>query len=200
MLDQIDSSGIITFQGKLIQDFHASQPGAAGPAADLWAALEANAIANFTLWHLEDEARRKDVKDSYIASIKRKIDGQNQMRNDFIENIDSEIIKHLPRLTEKQEVELPVNSETPGSIIDRLCIGSLKIYHMREQLSRQDVEEAHIQSCRQKLHVLQLQKKDLGQALDILLDELKEMKKQLKVYRQFKMYNDPELNPMLYEK
>lgn len=106
-------------------------------------------------------------------------------------------------MLEKQNLNnasLPMNSETPGSIIDRMSILSLKIYHMEEQTKREDVDIEHIQRCQAKLIILKDQEQDLKNCLEILLDEIFSGKKKLKVYHQFKMYNDPMLNPQVYKK
>lgn len=93
-----------------------------------------------------------------------------------------------------------MNSETPGSIIDRLSINMLKIYHMKEQTQRTDASQKHIESCRQKLNILEIQKGDLSVCLTELMNDLLKGTKYFKVYRQMKMYNDPNLNPVLYGK
>lgn len=152
---------------------------------------------NFRLWHIEDEARRTDVDDSYIATQKRTIDGWNQERNDSIEKIDEAFINQWPWIAD--ESELPLNTETPGATFDRLSIASLKIFHMREQAERENVSAEHVDNCHRKLRTLTQQRDDLGYALTCLLEDLHDKKKRLKLYRQFKMYNDPELNPSVYE-
>ena len=152
---------------------------------------------NYSLWHEEDEARRDDVDDSVIANVKRNIDRFNQKRNDSIELLDTHILnllKHYPGYDETK----PLNSETPGSIIDRISIISLKIYHMDEQTQRTDVSEDHRAVCRQKLARLQEQKHDLSICFTDLIKDYMSGKKTMKVYFQFKMYNDPDLNPAVY--
>lgn len=151
---------------------------------------------NYEIWHEEDKARRKDSPDLVIANIKRKIDRLNQKRNDYIERIDAEAIKKF-RIYLKQTSEL--HSETIGSIIDKLSILSLRIYHMKEETLRRDVGKDHIKKCKDKLKILRIQKKDLSNCLKKLIDDIKAGKKKIKVYRQFKMYNDPNLNPELYK-
>jgi len=152
---------------------------------------------NFRLWHIEDEARRRDVSDAYIAEQKRKIDGLNQARNDQIEKIDEWLIQSWPWITGLEDV--PMNSETPGSIVDRLSIASLKFFHMNEELVRQGADPEHIRRCESKIEVMIAQRRDLACALDELLTDLRDRKKCMRVYRQFKMYNDPSLNPSLYQ-
>lgn len=80
--------------------------------------------------------------------------------------------------------------ETAGSLIDKLSINELKIYHMKEQQCRDDVREAFKEECAERLKILQLQKKDLAQELQELLDDVAQGKRKLKVYRQMKMYNE----------
>ncbi len=155
--------------------------------------------ANYNLWHLEDLARDPDANDSTIANVKRKIDKENQLRNDRIENLDILIDNFLKRnkIIPKTEIS---NSETPGSIVDRLTILSLKIYHMKQQTERDDVDENHIITCKNKLKILHLQRDDLIGALKILINEILSGEKKHKIYYQFKMYNNPALNPILYKK
>ncbi len=153
---------------------------------------------NFQLWHEEDIARMRNIADSKIAEVKRAIDGFNQSRNDSIQEWDSKMVYLLDKSGIKPTLDVPMNSETPGSIADRISIMSLKIFHMAEQLNRTDVDEQHIKSCQTKLHTLQQQQQDLGECLDQLQIEFFNGTKRLKVYFQHKMYNDPTLNPALY--
>lgn len=152
---------------------------------------------NYSLWHEEDKARRTDVDDGMIAQVKRNIDKFNQQRNDFIERLDEAILAWLePRCNFGAAV--PINSESPGSIVDRICIMSLKVHHMREDTLREDIDEAHRSRSLHKLAVLTEQRADLEQALNRLLDDYLAGERRMKIYRQFKMYNDPTLNPELY--
>ncbi len=155
--------------------------------------------ANYNLWHLEDLARDPKANDTIIANVKRKIDKENQLRNDRIENFDILFDNYLKENNIISKTEIS-NSETPGSIIDRLSILSLKIYHMYEQTLRKDVDEHHINSCQEKLKILYLQRNDLAKALTILVKEILNGEKKHKIYYQFKMYNNPALNPVLYKK
>lgn len=152
---------------------------------------------NYSLWHEEDKARRTDVDDGLIALVKRNIDRFNQQRNDLIERLDESI---LAWLVEKCDMgaDMPINSESPGSIVDRISIMSLKIYHMLEDTLRDDIDDEHRQKSLHKLSVLREQRADLECALHILLDDYLSGRKKMKIYRQFKMYNDPSLNPELY--
>ncbi len=155
---------------------------------------------NFELWHQEDMARDPDVSDSKIASVKRAIDVLNQRRNDLIERMDQFLVNILFTGNVKNDAEAEMNSETPGSMIDRLSINALKIYHMDEEILREEVTAEHRNKCAGKLSVLQEQRKDLEQCLSKLFADLSSGEKRLKVYRQMKMYNDESLNPVLYRK
>ena len=153
---------------------------------------------NFQLWHEEDIARSRDVSDAKIAEVKRNIDRFNQQRNDHIEKVDDWITGWLIAHDRVLEESLPMNSETPGSVIDRMSIMSLRIYHLVEQTERDDVDAEHIESVRKKLTRCHEQLNDLASCLTQLLEDIAEGRKQHKTYRQFKMYNDPTLNPYLY--
>ncbi len=155
---------------------------------------------NFELWHQEDMARDPDAPDSKIAAVKRAIDVLNQRRNDMIEQMDQYLLDALQSKNIKYTADAEMNSETPGSIIDRLSINTLKIYHMDEEIQRLDVTDEHRKKCSGKLSVLQDQRNDLKKSLETLLADLSSGKKRLKVYQQMKMYNDENLNPVLYQK
>ncbi|MBF0288045.1 MAG: DUF4254 domain-containing protein [SAR324 cluster bacterium] len=154
---------------------------------------------NFELWHQEDLARDKTASAHDIAKVKRAIDGFNQQRQDMIEKLDECIISYLQSKKIIPASNAPMNSETPGSVIDRLSINALKIYHMREETLREDASEDHRQRCQSKLNILEEQREDLGNCLHMLLNDLLSGCKYLKIYRQMKMYNDATLNPVLYE-
>lgn len=151
-------------------------------------------MVNVHLWHEEDEARRTDVGDSVVAGVKRRIDGLNQKRNDLIERIDEELQAVLNGATDPA---VPLHSETPGAIVDRLSVLSLKVYHMREESERVDAEEAHRARCSSRLAILEEQRRDLARCLDVLLVEVGGGRRRVRLYRQFKMYNDPATNPAL---
>jgi hypothetical protein len=153
---------------------------------------------NFLLWHDEDIARSPDVSDCRIAEVKRSIDRYNQQRNDWIEKIDEELIQILIAEGILARTGARINTEAPGSAIDRLSIMSLRMYHFDEQLNRDGVDESHRTSVRERLHRCRAQHTDLSQSLAELLDDIWAGRKLLKVYRQMKMYNDPTLNPYLY--
>jgi Protein of unknown function (DUF4254) len=173
-----------------------AKSGAAGNRSGLWQAVEDNHRCNCLLWDEEDLARRRNVADAEIAENKRAIDGYNQKRNDAIERIDEQLLNFFSSIKIKPESKL--SSETPGGMIDRLSILSLKSHHMRLQTQRSDVERAHIDACEAKLARLNEQREDLGGCLDRLLAETARGESYFKVYRQFKMYNDPALNPAMY--
>lgn len=158
--------------------------------------------ANFRLWHVEDEARRRDVGPEVIAGCKRRIDALNQERNDCIERLDEMLVALLAPLMPAPvpDMEARHNTESAGMALDRLSILALKVFHMEEQTRREDVDEAHRAACANKLAVLEEQRADLLRALRELLLEYAEGRKRPKVYFQFKMYNDPRLNPALYGK
>ncbi len=152
---------------------------------------------NFQLWHVEDEARRRDVDDSIIADCKRRIDGLNQKRNDAIEEVDRCLVDILPPVLPKS-APTRQNTETAGMAVDRLSILALKIYHMDEQTRRTDAGAGHIQSCSHKLSVLRRQRGDLMRSVLELVTDYAAGHKVPVLYSQFKMYNDPALNPKLY--
>jgi hypothetical protein len=162
----------------------------------LWEAIETNHWHNGVLWEQEDLARRRNVPDADIASNKRAIDSNNQKRNDAIEHIDEALLQLL--VTTKKRPEAKQHSETAGAMIDRLSILALKIHHMRIQSERADVDRSHIESCLARLQKLNEQRNDLAGCLDRLLAEAARGESYFKVYRQFKMYNDPKLNPAIY--
>ena len=155
---------------------------------------------NFDLWHEEDKARDPDASDAIIATVKRSIDRLNQKRNDEIEQIDEALLDELGQRSVRIMVDARLNSETPGSMIDRLSISALKIYHMDEETKRVDASSEHQKNCEAKLMLLQEQRRDLGKCLMEFLEDLVFGRKTLKVYRQMKMYNDSSLNPVLYQK
>jgi hypothetical protein len=153
---------------------------------------------NFALWHEEDRARDRGASDAVIGQVKRRIDPLNQCRNDAIEALDEWVLATLRERGVGARPGAPLHSESVGSIVDRLSILSLKIYHLRDETLRQDADAAHRARCQEKLVILREQREDLAAALDSLLEDLLEGRKRFKVYRQMKMYNDPTLNPILY--
>ena len=147
-------------------------------------------------WHYEDIIRDPHINPEEALALKRRIDRSNQDRTDLVEEIDSYF-----RQTYSQVKPLPdarLNTESPAWAVDRLSILALKIYHMQEQVDRQDASDEHRARCQAKLSVLLEQQVDLSTAIDQLLDDSEAGRKYMKVYRQMKMYNDPSTNPVLY--
>lgn len=149
-------------------------------------------------WHYEDLIRDPDIDPAGALTLKRKIDASNQERTDLVEYIDSYF---LHKYQSVQTLDgATINTESPAWAVDRLSILALKIYHMREEAMRRNAEPAHREACRKKLEVLLVQKEDLSAAIDQLLHDIEAGRKYMKVYRQMKMYNDEELNPVLRER
>ena len=196
--DDVRAADVCAFQDARVAEDGWAARGATAHADGAWQWIEANHRFNNLLWDEEDQARRRDVPDSAIAASKRAIDGYNQKRNDAIERIDEQLLLMLPNPGSNQAARL--SSETPGAMIDRLSILSLKIHHMRLQTQRSDVAAAHVENCLSKLHRLNEQRTDLAACLDLLLAECARGASYFKIYRQFKMYNDPALNPAIYRK
>ena len=149
-------------------------------------------------WHLEDIIRDEAIDPVEALALKRRIDHSNQDRTDLVEEIDSYFRQQYAEVAILPTATL--NTESPAWAIDRLSILALKIWHMREQTQRTDADAAHIAKCQAKLGVLLEQRVDLTVAIDQLLDDIAAGRKYMKVYRQMKMYNDPETNPILYGK
>ena len=147
-------------------------------------------------WHLEDIIRDPHINPDEALSLKRRIDRSNQDRTDLVEDIDSYFRQQYSEVVPLTEARL--NTESPAWAIDRLSILALKIYHMAEQVERNDATEEHRNKCKAKLNILLEQQTDLGTAIDQLLEDIAEGRKYMKVYRQMKMYNDPSTNPILY--
>src|ERR1700755_2258357 len=162
-------------------------------ADGLMAIAMAQHRANFELWHEEDKARVPNVADAEIARVKRAIDGLNQKRNDLVEKMDEWLIDRLD-----QDVAAALHSGTPGLMIDRLSILALKIYHTREEAHRESATQSHRQRNAERLALLEEQREDLAGCLDALWAEVLKGTRRFKLYRQMKMYNDPELNPAVY--
>ncbi len=147
-------------------------------------------------WHLEDLVRPDDVDPVYALQLKRRIDRSNQHRTDLVERIDDHYYMQFKEVTPLPDARL--NTETPAWAVDRLSILALKIYHFQIEAQRGD--EAHHAKCQAKLDTLLTQRADLTLAIDQLLEDLAAGRRQMKLYRQMKMYNDPSLNPSLYKK
>src|SRR6056297_404270 len=146
-------------------------------------------------WHYEDIIRNPAIEPVAALELKRKIDASNQDRTDLVEYIDSYFLNKYQSVQVKDGAT--INTESPAWAIDRLSILALKIYHMQEEVNRTDASQEHVDKCRAKLDVLLEQKKDLSTAIDQLLADIESGDKYMKVYKQMKMYNDDELNPVL---
>nr|WP_035359300.1 DUF4254 domain-containing protein [Edaphobacter aggregans] len=177
-------------------------PSAAEPdpdPSDLAALIRAQHRANFDLWHEEDKARDPAATDREIAQVKRAIDRLNQQRNDLVEQVDTRLLAELQSNLDAHP-DAPLHSETPGLMIDRLSILALKIFHTREEAQRTSASEEHRQRNRDRLALLEEQRTDLALALDALFSDIAAGRRRFKLYRQMKMYNDPELNPAVYNR
>jgi hypothetical protein len=149
-------------------------------------------------WHYEDIIRDPHINPVEALALKRRIDSSNQDRTDLVEEIDSYFRQYYSDVKPMADAQL--NTESPAWAVDRLSILALKIYHMKEQVDRNDASPEHIAKCQAKLDVLLEQQEDLSMAIDQLLEDIQAGRKYMKVYRQMKMYNDPSTNPILYKK
>ena len=204
----LSANAIVELHDQRTHDWHAQassnhaaiSQAVAPDATGAWLQLvERQHRANFDLWHIEDEARAPGATDADLANVKHGIDRTNQLRNDLAEELDLTLLgwlepQRLPR------PDAPLNSESPGLMIDRLSILALKIYHTREEIERTGAEPGHADRNRKRLAVLEAQRNDLARCLDDLWRETLAGTRQFKLYRQLKMYNDPALNPAVYRK
>ncbi len=147
-------------------------------------------------WHMEDEVRDPSIEPVEALKWKRQIDASNQDRTDIVEVIDSYFFEKYKEV--KAAPSARINTESPAWAIDRLSILALKIYHMQEESVRINADEQHLERSRQKLAILLQQRTDLSVAIDELIEDIQNGDRYMKVYRQMKMYNDPNLNPILY--
>ncbi len=148
-------------------------------------------------WHLEDIIRSPTIDPVEALAIKRRIDKSNQERTDMVEKLDDFFLDQFKNV--KSSHGTRINSETPAWLLDRMSILMLKIYHMKEQTERKDASADHIKSTNAKLAILMEQKSDMQTAFDELVEDIAQGRRRFKVYRQMKMYNDPSLNPTLYQ-
>jgi hypothetical protein len=190
----IKKDELIPLHDQALATWYRDRPAVQEPGADLRSLILAQHFCNFSLWNHEDEARRRDVPDSYIAETKRAIDQWNQRRNDLIEKIDLHLLEQLKGCDTSKARQ---NSETAGSMVDRCSILALKIHHMGINATRTDDLEVAVQSAA-KLKVLRVQREDLANCLQELLEDHAAGRRYFKLYRQYKAYNDPRLNPALY--
>jgi hypothetical protein len=149
-------------------------------------------------WHMEDVVRNPNIDPVEGLSWKRRIDAQNQVRTDMVEFIDGYFLNLYQGVSALPDAK--INTESPAWAIDRLSILALKIYHMQEEAERESASAEHRAQCQTKLNVLLSQRDDLSTSIDELLADIEAGKKYMKVYKQMKMYNDPSLNPVLYNK
>ena len=187
---------IVTMQQAAVARWH--RQGMDNPFSGFLAIACHQCSLNYLLWHEEDAARSPTAEDGEIALIKRTIDQLNQQRNDYIEQMDLWIAETLIAEQVLPATEAPLNTETPGSAIDRLAILALRIYHLDEQLRRPEVDARHLEAVGARLSTCRLQRDDLVHAASQLVNDIFCGRKRHQVYRQFKMYNDPSLNPYLY--
>ena len=188
----VSASEIASRQTELTARWHQVTPAAGGEG--FFRLLEENHLRNFSLWHEEDVARRDDLGFEAVYRAKRAIDRFNQERNNFAEEMDKALVAAL----QPRESGCPRNSETPGMIIDRLSILALKEYHMHEETVRADASAEHRTKCAEKLARIRRQRDDLTTCLAELFADVAAGRRSFSVYFQFKMYNDPTLNPQLY--
>lgn len=201
----LSAEAIVQQQDRETRVWHKSAAGAAGATTaaqstaetDWLAAVRRQHRANFELWHIEDEARSPGATDAELAGVKRRVDQTNQRRNDLAEELDRALLAWLePKSLPNPAAAL--HSETPGLMIDRLSILSLKIYHTREEAERADAPPGHAQRNLDRLAILAEQRADLAACLDALWRETLAGTRRFRLYRQLKMYNDPSLNPAIY--
>jgi hypothetical protein len=191
----LDLRRVVALQEACIVRWHQQPPD--NPCDGLLQVVCEQLQFNFLLWHEEDKARDPAAEDSEIARVKRSIDQINQQRNDAIERLDEWIAAELSRRGVAADLQAPLNTETLGSTIDRLGILALRIYHLREQLEREDATDEHRENVGRKLYVAIVQHDDLTRAAQALADDLLAGRKRHQTVRQLKMYNDPALNPYL---
>lgn len=197
------AKAITRLQAQAVEQWHQAPIGhwnggsEEGPYKAFFALVLQQHECNFRLWHEEDKARSRSASDSEIAAVKRAIDTLNQQRNDRIEFLDDAITQILDSLAVVAKQDATMNTETLGSVIDRLSIMSLRIFHYREQLERPGMDAAHQQKVAERLSICQQQIADLTVSLEELIRNILSGEKRHRTYRQLKMYNDPSLNPWI---
>jgi hypothetical protein len=194
------ANAIAQLHDQLTERWHIRPTAPGTDAADAWLdAVARQHRANFDLWHIEDEARAPGATDAELAEVKRRVDRTNQLRNDLAEALDRALLAWLAERN-LPNCDAPLNSESPGLMIDRLSILALKIWHTREEVGRAGAAPGHAERNRERLALLEEQRTDLAHCLDRLWQETLAGTRRFKLYRQLKMYNDPSLNPAIYEK
>jgi hypothetical protein len=193
----LSSSQVITLHDRCTVAWHRDVPAVPASLAGFERAVAEQHLANFELWHAEDDARTPEASDHDLASIKRFIDHANQRRNDLSEQCDVFLLNLLSQQN-LPEPSAELNSESPGLILDRLSILSLKLFHTREEVERPGAPAGHSERNLERLHILAEQREDLAGALDRLWHQVLTRQRRFKLYRQLKMYNDPALNPAVY--
>jgi Protein of unknown function (DUF4254) len=193
----LSSSQVISLQDGYTTAWHREVSSPPPSLSGFERALTEQHLANFELWHAEDAARTPGASDQDLARIKRFIDTANQRRNDLTEQCDVFLLNFL------SQQNLPaagaeLHSESPGMILDRLSILSLKLFHTREEIARPAAPPGHGERNQQRLHILIEQRDDLAGSLDRLWQQVLSSQRRFKLYRQLKMYNDPALNPAVY--
>ncbi|HTZ58896.1 MAG TPA: DUF4254 domain-containing protein [Acidobacteriaceae bacterium] len=193
----LHSSQILSLHDRYAALWHEETPSVSPSLSGFDRALAEQHLANFELWHAEDAARTPGAGDHELASIKRFIDRANQRRNDLTEQCDALLLQSL------QQRNLPaagaeLHSETPGLILDRLSILSLKLFHTREEIDRPAAPSGHRERNLERLGILVEQRNDLAASLDRFWQQVLDGRRAFKLYRQLKMYNDPALNPAVY--
>jgi Protein of unknown function (DUF4254) len=188
---------LVARQDEYTAAWHQSAPAIPTSLAALELAVAEQHLTNFELWHAEDSARAPGASNEELARIKRLIDSTNQRRNDLTERLDALLLAFLAqRNLPKQNAEL--HSESPGLIIDRLSILSLKIFHTQQEIDRPQAPQGHGERNRQRLLILGEQREDLSGSLDRLWQQVLAGQRRFRLYLQLKMYNDPALNPAVY--
>ena len=193
----IDVYAVAELQREAVIRWH--QNGLDNPYEDFLQLVSHQCSLNYLLWHEEDAARDPTASDAEIARVKRTIDQLNQQRNNYIERLDTWLAARLASLRIRPRDRAGVNTETPGSAIDRLAILALRIYHLEEQFAREDTSTEHRQAVQSRLAICWQQHADLTQALDELLVEIAAGDKRHRIYQPLKLYNDPDFNPFLYQ-
>ncbi len=199
MAPQVSASEIVALHDEWTRTWHVTPPQLDSSSLDTFLGVVCRQhFANFELWHEEDKARTPGAPDAQLAGVKRKIDRINQFRNDLMELCDDLLLGALASHGLPQP-DARLHSESVGLMIDRLSILSLKIYHTKEEIERHNPPPGHVERNLERLAILEEQRRDLARALDEFWDDVLAGRGAFKVYRQLKMYNEPSLNPCIYQ-